>query len=120
MKTHCTKKDYARFIGFCQKYINDFRVGHWKVKYKFDKKKQNLKLAHCEYNINNSTAKIMLFSDWSPRDKVCKTNLKNTALHEVIHLVLADLTKAATDQAPREVIMDREHEAIRRLCVGLQ
>ena len=119
MKTRCTNRDYIQFMEHCREYVTKFRVGHWKIKYKFDQSKSPDRLAHCEYKTANLAATITLFADWSPEDIVCDKNLKDTALHEVAHLVLAELTQAATEKSSKDVIYDREHEVIRRLCIGL-
>jgi hypothetical protein len=119
MKIRCTPQDYVKFIGYCREYIDRFHLGQWEIVYKFDKKKESDKLAHCEFGVNALHAKITLYADWSPQNEVTDKTLRETALHEVLHLMFADLTYAEICSKGEVLIREREHEVINRIILGL-
>ena len=119
MKIRCTPKDYVNFISYCREYIHRFHLGQWEIKYKFNQDKESEKLANCEFGVNSLHATITLYADWSPQNEVIEKSLRETALHEVLHLLFADLTCAQIMDKGEVLIREREHEVINRLILGL-
>jgi len=119
MKVRCTSRDYVRFICFCREYLHRFHLGQWEVKYKFNQGETSEKLANCAFGVNSLHATITLYADWSPENEVTEKTLRETALHEVLHLLFADLTHTEICNKGEILIREREHEAINRLVLGL-
>ena len=115
-----TKTDFEDFKKECQQWIDKLGLYDWNVKYEF-KQIKNVS-GRCVASYVASTAIIILspdFIDCPITDK--KTHIEETALHEVLELVLFPLTILVEDRSYDEgEVTHQTHRIIQRLMKFLK
>lgn len=86
-----SKRQFELFKKECKKWIDIFELNNWDINFKQNKTKNAI--AYCYTDINSYQATIHLCKDWSSEKmEFTDKNIKKTALHEVLHLLLARLS----------------------------
>ncbi len=86
-----SKRQFELFKKECKKWIDIFELNNWNVAYMQNKTKKSF--AYCHTNVTHYKATIHLCKVWD--DEVVKLtdeNIKKTALHEILHLLLSRLS----------------------------
>lgn len=114
MKTN--KKHFKIFKDECQKWIDKFELNNWGIHFGWTDKKGAFASLGVSLNAHNAT--FFLCKDWNDTIVSLSTkNIKNSAKHEVIHLLLARL---AVNGAERFVTSDEMIEAEEELVKKLE
>lgn len=108
MKT--TKQDYKYFVEKLDYWQKALGLSDWHIYVEHSKSKD---MANVYYNTYSRKATVVLGLDWKEM-KVTQSELDRSALHEMTHLLLADLCDLA-DKYTREAIEEKEHIIINRL-----
>ena len=115
-----TKTDFETFKKECQKWIDKFGLHDWNVKYQFVK--IDGVSGRCLTSYIASTATIALNPDFvnsNITDK--KTHIQETALHEVLEMMLSPLIALVGDRSYDEGEVDHQtHRIIQRLMKFLK
>jgi len=92
MKT--TKKDFELFKNECQKWVDRFELNNWKIYYVHEKLKDTY--ANIRFDLNGRVASIQFNTEWDMFgvDNMIE-GIKETAKHEIIHLLIARITEIA-------------------------
>lgn len=111
--TYIGKKEYEVFKKECRHWIERFGLTDWKVYYTFEELDDALAGCSRDYEGRVATLTLNPFQENLKRRDV---NVKASAKHEVMHILLAELrwmshSRVLTDQA----WMAAEHAVIRRL-----
>lgn len=109
-----TKKHYIYFRKECEKQLKRLGLNSWKVYYEF--KKMNDAFANTQWKYSGRVATITLADDFpKPYDCVWK-QLRESALHECLELLLASISSIAEDRTWFRADFDKEiHSVIRTL-----
>jgi len=102
-----------RFHKHVAKWLEAFRLADWEVHYDFSTAYIE-RLADCAPEADVKKALIVLYDTWciDPTDKA----LDQTACHEVLHVLLAQLMQLASDRYTTEKqLADAEQDVIRAL-----
>ena len=86
-----TKRHFAIFKAECERCIRLYRIVGWRVEYAHEKMDNR---AEYRCNYADRTAELVLSSHWKD-DHVTDERVRDSARHEVIHLLLAGLHTAA-------------------------
>jgi len=114
MKT--TNKDFQLFKSECEKWLKRFELGGWKVYFTHQAHSQDT-FATCYSNTLGRNATIYFTDEWDDEiRKLTPEAVKETAKHEMIHLLLARLSD---NGRARYVVIDEideaEEELVRKL-----
>ena len=107
MKYKYTAENFLEYIVHCNYYLKLFGITEWDVDYKHHKIDC---AARISYNNSGRLACFQLTTKGTI-DFCHHDDMRKLALHEVLHLLLADITKAR--ESPEEIAI--EHTAIHRL-----
>ena len=112
MKT--TKKDYEYFQKRCLYWKERLGIQDWLLYFKHEK--LNGTLAECFYNTRSRKATISLtISLTTSVNKINRGDwIEESAFHEMMHLLMADLTWMA-NMFDRNEVEEREHQIIHKL-----
>lgn len=114
--TKPTDEHLVEFAEHVKKWLERFGMVDWDLSVSWGPDDEVGKdSAACYYDIDARHAKITLNRDPSAS---FKNELEVLALHEVLHLVLADLSEFASEYAPKNMAKDattKEHAIIQRL-----
>ena len=86
-----SKRQFELFKKECKKWIDIFELNNWDVAYMQNKTKKAF--AYCNTNVTHYKATMHFCKVWD--DEVVKLtdeNIKKTALHEILHLLLSRLS----------------------------
>ena len=115
-----TREHFEQFVDYCKTFIAAFGLHDWQTVYFHSMPDpHDTALACVEIpTVQGKIAQIALNTVWP--DKVTDERLRMTAAHEVLHLLLADITCTAlyTEElasATRRALTTAEHAAINRL-----
>lgn len=112
-----TKRHYELFKQECLKWINIFGMSDWEVyfchkKVAADQKKEGI-LAYCSLDNVSRYATFYLHKDWED-DIVTDKEIKKTAFHEVMELLLGQINCLASERFVTEKqIEEAVHSIIR-------
>lgn len=108
-----TKEHFKIFKKECAKWIEFFGLKDWEVRYIHEKDYENL--ASISFNVSNGNVVFSLSIHWGTL-KPTIHELKITAFHEVVELLLARLRALARARyvTPEEII-EANHAIIRRM-----
>ena len=107
MKT--TKQHYELFKKECDYWIDKFKINDWRVDYMMEDLDNNI--AQCDRNLFARTVKISLNTELGVEDIKL---LKDTAKHEIIHLLIGELAVMAKDRYIRQDELYSAEEALTR------
>lgn len=108
------KTTAAHFKVFCDesdRWIRELGLFDWSVAYRHENLKD--KYSAIQYQFSARKARISLSTTFD--EPVTVEKLKDSALHEVLHLVLADLVAYAEAAASKLRIEEAEHAALYRI-----
>lgn len=113
MKT--TNKHFEIFKKEVKKWMNEFKIGGWEVYFKINEEDKE-SLSGCSWNLKGKVCTFELNRNWPEGDKVDNNNIKKSALHEVLHLVIAKITTMAVRRyVNRDQVEEAEEEAVNTL-----
>ncbi len=113
MKTN--KKHFELFKTECEEWIEKLGLFDWDLLIKHDKKK-NGALANLWTDYAKKVATITLYEDWGDNDKPTDENIKKSARHEVLHLLLSRSRGLAQSRfITNDEIVEADEEIINRL-----
>jgi len=107
---HTTPAHFEIFKKECLKWIDFFELNEWKIYFLHlleDKDRQ----AACLFNAYTTNATLLLSVNWE-HDKPTNDWIKQVALHEVIHLLLAKLQEKAMERYVSEAEIRMEVETL--------
>jgi hypothetical protein len=87
-----TAKQYRDFVRQAQGWIKTLGLSDWRVTFYF--KRCEDARATCQCDASSHVATICLSTDWGD-DKPTDEQIRHSALHEVLHLLLADFRNRA-------------------------
>lgn len=110
-----TAKHFEFFQEECLKWVEVFGLRNWEIAFKHEKYDDS-NYATTQYNWVSGWANIYLEVDWGKDHPVTKAELKRTALHEVLEIVLAPLYALTQEEGifPRRA-EGAAHDIIRRM-----
>jgi hypothetical protein len=110
-----TKRDFEKFVKYCNQEIVKHRLGNWVVAYEHCEIDDG-DLAEVEYTMKLCDAIIRLGLTWDA--KITDSKLRMVAYHEVMHLVLCKLRDLAEMRYVQGIgtIEDEEHIVINVLA----
>lgn len=112
MKT--TKQHFEVFKGECQKWIDILKLDNWDVHYRWYLDKNSR--GSCSTDLDGYVATLELSKEWRNYDKLTDDDIKQTAKHEVIHLLLARLSQNARARyVSSDDLGESEEELVRKL-----
>jgi len=88
MKT--TKKDFELFVKECEYWVNRFKLDDWQIDYFHNKHEPNNCIAKVNTTLTAKSASVTLNSDLADDINV---DIKATAKHEIIHILLGELSE---------------------------
>jgi hypothetical protein len=98
----------AEFESFCREWMGLFGLGDWTASFEWMGNRAHR--AEVTYNLVSRQAVFGL-----SRAKVPSRELRMSALHEVMHVLFADLSGMAEESRNTEVVLCEEHRMIARL-----
>ena len=114
-----SNKHFNLFKKLCQKNINKLHLNHWKVYFDFKDTKEE-HFGYCEWRLDGKSAKIVLNKVWDVDVPIkIKEQLKQTANHECLELLLAPLTTYARQRDYIKEVYDKESHSVIRILEKL-
>jgi len=109
-----SQEHFQLFRAECEKYLERFGLKSWKIYYQF--KKLNNYFGNAEWNLEGRVATITLAIGFPKPFDNLEQQIKETALHECLEILLAPLTTLARDRGFCKQDFDQEvHSIIRTL-----
>ena len=111
-----TKEDFGKFKMFALDWQRRLGLTSWSLY--FDRKKEDMRdtYACCYWDMGSQLATIVLTTDWDDLRPKNDGELERVALHEVLHVGLAELVSQAEARYTTQAAIDMaEHSIIRRL-----
>jgi len=103
-------KHFATFKAACSKWLALLNLGDWQVY--FQKKPMRDYFAETSWNLKGRVATITLNANWnSSLRALTNDTLGESALHECLHLCMAELRGLATARYITEVEVEEREEA---------
>ena len=115
MKDHInpvTESDVVKFAGFIATWQTALNLGDWRLIYS-DKPAKGA-MAEVDISVSDHTAVYRLGKHFGS-EKVTDLSLEQTALHELIHVLLAEYCEMAKAKATDELLMAAEHRIVHTL-----
>lgn len=120
-----TTEHYEFFKAAVRKEIERFHIYEWEIHLDHRALEDDDSAAVCSANYNGKVATITLNKDWGEAD-VTEDELRNTAMHEVLELLLAPMHILAKHSefgsSQKDLLLTHEgHTLIHRLinCIGV-
>jgi len=109
---HTTAAHFELFKKECRKWIDFFELNDWEIY--FQHTKSDGKFSGIEWNSDDLIATIILSKDWTPgkNNIVTAAALKDSALHEVVHLLFGRIEGLALDRFLTKKELEKESEAM--------
>jgi hypothetical protein len=107
--TTTSKSDFKKFSKCAQSWVNLLVPGGWDILVRHSQMDYD-NLATCAPQCSTRTATIALNKSIDTTDDSIR--LDNLALHEVLHLLLADYSRAARDRFATDAELDRAEEDV--------
>jgi len=109
-----TQKHFELFKAECKKQLERLGLQSWKVYYEF--KKLNDAFGNAEWKYSGRVATITLADDFPKPFESLENQIKETALHECLEILLASISSLAVDRSFDQIDFDKEiHAVIRTL-----
>ena len=107
---------FKLFKKYCEYYLDMFNLRSWRVEYSFDEEPDGYRASYSAH-VTGMCAELALAAkfDIPPTDK----DMKECALHEVLHLLLLHLPTLARDKNVSESLMEIEEHRIIRVFENL-
>ncbi|MFZ9247059.1 MAG: hypothetical protein ACO23K_02180 [Ilumatobacteraceae bacterium] len=119
MKTmRFSDQDFKRFKKYVLKYVEVFGLVEWNLTVSHGQIGGNI-VAQTQYNSVSKNASIRL-TEQAEADYGVEDDVRRLALHEVLHLLVADFceTAAKLGDTHHELVVGAEHQLIARLMRG--
>lgn len=116
MKT--TKAHYKLFQAECRKWLRKFGLIDWRVTFFHEDWSESCGPANawCRWNQRGRTASLCLATDWGwSETSITNDMIRNKALHEVCHLLMARITDMAECYVAKDEVEEEAHCIIRRI-----
>jgi hypothetical protein len=111
MKT--TNKDFASFKDYCLYWQKELGLNDWHIYFKHTK--LNNSFADCDCSPSGRGAMIQFSTSWEDRE-INDKELRECALHEVMHVVTADFANEARSRSADEYTLESaEHSIVTRM-----
>ena len=107
-----SQKHFALFKAECKKNLERMGLHGWRVYYEF--KRLNDSFGRCQWKFEGRVATITLANDFPKPFSSLEEQIKETALHECIELLLSPISDLATSRGFCQAEFDREVHAIIR------
>ena len=108
-----TDKHFKIFVGECGRWIDKLKIDNWKVYYRWQESKENR--ATISTKLGGYVATIFLSKKWCG-EKVTEDEVKESAKHEVIHLLLARMsTNGGSRFVSQYEVDESEEELVQKL-----
>lgn len=125
MSNKTTKKNFKQFKKFCKKWIDYFGLTDWEIEISHKNAKGNREIENRDpvawswYDTASHRARITLNTDWKS-EKPGNRNIELSALHEVLEIMLGELTVVGMNRYVTEKEEERaRHALIVRFCNAL-
>lgn len=112
-----TANDFRKFKQRVNYWINKLAITGWMIEIEHEQIGDGIN-AQCAYNIGSKSALFRLTKN-TEGDYNLIIGIDTLALHEVLHLALADLVFVST-KGDDDIITSSEHDLINRLVVALK
>lgn len=106
--SHTTKAGFLVFCEYFETYQKAFGLTSWSVAFRL--KSLKFKRGQTSYNATSRVAVVTLATHWDI--PATADNLQRTALHECLHLLLAEFNTAAGDRFVSRESLDSLEEAV--------
>lgn len=108
-------KHFNLFKKYCGEYIKKFQLDDWKVYYEFDK--MDDAFGRITKNYIAHVATIYLTDEWDETGLVSiELGIKETAKHEIIHLLLGDISAMISSRfVTEDEVVHAEEKLVRKL-----
>jgi len=110
MKHKTTDLDFLFFKQQCEFWRKALGLHSWKIYYKHESCQDNL--ADCATNYTGRNATIRLNTNWNMKPE--KDELYQTAIHEILEVLLSGLFGQANSRVWDKEEYEREHHAVIR------
>ncbi len=110
MKT--TERDFAYFGAQVRHWAAKLGLHDWDIRFEHADAKDILASVRCD--VGAKVASMTLAKNWAT-DAITDEALGNTAKHEVLHILLADLCDLVSSHVPPGFVIGVEHAIVRRL-----
>lgn len=110
-KTRTTRTDFALFQAECARWLQRFGLTEWRASFKWRQLDEDFAQTHI--NIQGRCAAFVLSKAW-PKDVSHHSQVRSSALHEVVHLLVYDVEHLVTDRVVTVELKDRTVEALVR------
>jgi len=108
-----TKKHLELYKKEVLKWMTRFKIGGWDVNFDFDE--ENDGVANTTWNLEGRVCAFRIARDWE-KDPLTNKTIKETALHEVLHLILARIMSLSTARYMRKTeLIEAQEEATNTL-----
>jgi len=117
MEYQYRKKDFKKFVSSCKFWIDKFGITEWDIEFKHHKIDS---VARTTYNCSAKIACFQLTTN-GEGDFLLQNDLHKLALHEVLHLLLADFGNAIdkTKDFEHDLVIAHEHAIVMRLLKAI-
>lgn len=113
-KVKLTEKHLKFFHECCKFYQKELGLLDWAIYIQWFNSTDGT-LAECKWDLESRVAVIYLAREWGTGDPINELNLDATALHEILHIRLADLDNLITDQVFDSIKVKETEKVIRSL-----
>lgn len=113
--THIGQREYTMFKAECEKWRARLGLLDWKIDYHFEEVEGGLAGINADFEGRRARVSLHPFQERVPKNEV-QVSVKNSARHEILHLLLSELRWLNGRRLVAENQWDAaEHGAIRRL-----
>lgn len=105
-----TQKDLHTFRAYCQKWLKKLSIDDWNIEYSLDTDDDMGYAKVTGRDLEGRVGKMVLCAGW--KQKPTSKELDNVAKHEVIHILLSDLSILAGRRCVTEDELYRAEEAL--------
>lgn len=115
-----SEEQFQVFIAEFKRLVNKLELNNWRVDFIIQKDLGSL--ARCIADISGYVATIMLCDEWDESIRPCTTAiLKETALHEINHLMIARLECQAKSRfVSAAEVAEASEELVRKLSFAMR
>lgn len=117
-KYQTTEQDFRFFTTCVKKWQKRLGLTGWDIRTVHTAKDRDHR-ARVEWNYLAKSAVIFLVKKPNTESTKTQADIENSALHEVLHLLLLDISLHAENVAAANLIESLEHAIIQRLCHAL-
>jgi len=109
-----TKDHFEQFVDYCKHFISEWGLTDWDVRFTHKMDKGNL--ATCTVEAESHIAIVNMSRSWA---RVDDELIRDTAMHEIAHILIGDVTCAAASRYISEQDLNRSLEIAANRIVSL-